>query len=201
MTVPRASSDDLYGWIDPPSPAITPTLKRGGGDETDSSWSVHLGITWTLAPAWSMTFITASGYRAPDLMDRFKYINLGGDVSLFGNPDLDPERSLFFEYGIHAGTQALRFSAGAYANFLKDLIAENIVSDTLVQMENVDKARIMGAELDLEWFFHPNGSLYGNLACAYGRKHLGGRIPAVHPARKRPRRPPVRCGQRVLGQH
>jgi len=165
----EAASDDLYDWIVPPSSGMTPILKRDGGDETDMSWSAHIGATWIVTSVWSTTVLASSGYRAPDLLDRFKYINLGGGVSVYGNPNLDPERSAFFEVGLHANTPDLRFSAAAYANFLKDLIAERIVSDAVIRMENVDTARIMGAELDLEWFFHPDVSMYGNIAYADGR--------------------------------
>ena len=178
----RSESDDLYDWIVPPSTAITPALKREGGEQTDPSRSAHLGLTWNPAPACAMTFLASSGYRAPDLMDRFKYINLGGGVSLYGNPELDPERSIFLEYGLHANTETLRLSASAYADFLKDLITEQIVTDTSIRMENVDKARITGMELDLEWMFHVNGSLYGNLAYADGRNTSAGEsLPSIPP--------------------
>ena len=165
----RAKSDDLYNWIIPPSDTVVPALKREGEDQSDPSWSAHAGLTWKIDPVWSMTFLTSSGYRSPDLMDRFKYISLSSGASLYGNPDLDPERSLFFEYGLHAKTPELRFSTSLYANFLKDLITEQIVSDTVLQMENVDEARIMGAEAEAEWFFHPRWSLYGNLAYTCGK--------------------------------
>ena len=74
----RARSNDLYNWIDPPAPAVAVTRVREGDRYEDVSWNAHAGITWNVVPGWSMTFISASSYRAPDLMDRFKYISLGG---------------------------------------------------------------------------------------------------------------------------
>ncbi len=165
----RAESNDLYNWIDPPSPAMAVTLVRQGDQYEDVSWNAHAGITWNMVHGWSMTFITASSYRAPDLMDRFKYISLGGGVELFGNPDLDPERSLFFEYGLHYTGNKLRFSVATYANYLSDLITETVVSDTIRTMENVDEAEIFGAEGDVEWRFLPDWAAYATLAFTHGK--------------------------------
>ncbi|GBC61461.1 TonB-dependent receptor [Desulfonema ishimotonii] len=164
----EAESNDLYNWTDPPTPSIPISLRREGDTYDDVSWNAHAGLTWNLLPRWSMTFISASSYRAPDLMDRFKYISLGGGIELFGNPDLDPERSLFFEYGLHYNTRNLRFTASAYANYLDDLITEKVISDTVHRMENVDEAEIYGAEFDVEWFFLPGWAAYANVAVTDG---------------------------------
>ncbi len=164
----KAKSDDLYNWIDPPSPSMALVLTREGDHYDDVSWNAHIGLTWNFVPRWSMTFIAASSYRAPDLMDRFKYISLGGGVELFGNPDLDPERSFFFEYGLHYNTTNLRFTASVYADHLDDLITEEVISDTVHCMENVDEAEIYGTEVDVEWFFLPEWSAYANVAFTDG---------------------------------
>ena len=90
-------------------------------------------------------------------------------MELYGNPDLDPERSLYFEYGLHFTGPKLRFSAAVYADYLTDLITETVVSDTVHTMENVDEAEIYGAEGEVEWRFLPGWSGYATLAYAHGR--------------------------------
>ena len=122
-----------------------------------------------MAKPWAATLIAASSYRAPDLMDRFKYINLGGGIELYGNPELDPERSFFFEGGLHYDTTALHVSAAAYANFLKDLITEEELRPAARQMANVDRAVIYGVELEAQWFLATTWELYGNVAWTQGR--------------------------------
>ena len=163
-----AESDDLPNWINPPTPLTPVVIKREGERFDDVSWNLHAGVTWNVAPHWSVTAIAASSYRAPDLMDRFKYINLGGGVELFGNPELDPERSLFFEGGLHFTMLNLKMSASVYANDLDDLITEKIVSNTVHRMENVSEAKIYGAEFDAEWFVLPEWALYGSLTVTHG---------------------------------
>ncbi|MCP4686447.1 MAG: TonB-dependent receptor, partial [Desulfobacterales bacterium] len=49
----------------------------------------------------------------------------------YGNPDLDPERSLFFEGGLHYDSSRLSVSGSLYLNNVDDLIAEQMVSPGL----------------------------------------------------------------------
>lgn len=159
-----AESEDLYKSVDPPGDLIRP-----GEQETDMSWNAHAGLTWQFLSDWSMTLITASSYRAPDLLDRFKYIYFSADNELYGNPDLDPERSLFFETGIHYLRAGLGASVGGFFNEVNDLIADPRPAGGIRRLENIDKARIYGFEAEFRWFFKTDWSIYGNLAFARGR--------------------------------
>ncbi len=143
--------------------------KFAAGTHEDLGWNAHAGLTWQMDEAWSQTFIAASSYRAADVLERFKDISLGGGVTSLGNPDLDPEKSYYLEYGLHYTTETVRASASAYANFLTDYIAESLVSPTLLQMENIGEARIYGAELEADWSLTSHWNLYGNLALCMGR--------------------------------
>ncbi len=165
----KSECDTLYNWIKPPGAAIVPTLKRLGETNNDMSWQAHAGLTWQAAEDWSVTLLAASSYRVPDVMDRYKYINLGGGVELYGNPDLDPERSVFLETGLHWSTGQWRVSASVYANFLKDLITEKYLSTTVIQLANVDRANIFGSELEGSWRFHPDWEAFGDIAWTEGR--------------------------------
>ncbi len=164
-----ADSQDLCNWITPPTPSTPITIVQSGQSYSDTSWNAHGGVTWKFMPDWNMTFITASAFRAPDLMERFKYINLGGGVELFGNPDLDPERSLFLEYGLNHTRDRFTVSASAYVNFLEDLITETVVDDTTHAMMNVDRARIQGGEIDAACFLTPMLTATATLAYTHGK--------------------------------
>jgi len=165
----QAESDELYNWITPPVPAIAKTLKREARDDSDMSWDAHAGITWNISSPWSMTFLGAFSYRAPDLMDRYKYIAFSGGET-YGNPDLDPERSSFLEYGLHYRRAGFSLSGSLYANYLKDMIAEKLADTAanVYQMENINEARIYGGELEAR--FRPAGAweLYASLAYTRG---------------------------------
>ena len=70
-----ATSDAAYDWVTSPTGGA-PKLLRAEAEHRDLSWNAHAGITWDVRPHWSMTFVAASSYRTPDLLDRFKYLNL-----------------------------------------------------------------------------------------------------------------------------
>ncbi len=164
----RARSDELYAWIKPPTPNTPNPLRRQKDKYNDTSWTAHLGLSWKFVEHWTMTLLGASSYRAPDLLERFKYLNLGS-YEVFGTPDLDPERSLFLEYGLHYNTSNVTANFSAYMNHLNDLIAEKPVTPNRREMQNIDRAEIYGVEASMEWRFLPHWATYGNISCTYGR--------------------------------
>lgn len=135
-------------------------------DET--SWNAHVGATWEFAPQWSTTLIGAAGYRTPDLLDRFKFINLGGAGQILGNPDLDPERSLSVEYGLDHTRETVRAGASVFGTWVDDLILDPGPVGTVRTMENVQEARFYGVETDAEWKITPVWSVFANLAYVRG---------------------------------
>jgi hemoglobin/transferrin/lactoferrin receptor protein len=164
----RADSQAHYAWIKPPQDTAPNPLRRPADDFKDTSWDAHLGLTWGFWPNWSMTFLGSSSYRAPDLMERFKYINLGS-YEVYGSPDLDPERSLFFEYGLHYTLPRLTASVSGFCNQVDDLIVEMPVTIDRREMRNVEQARIHGAEAALQWRFLPDWTGYANVAWTVGK--------------------------------
>ncbi len=164
-----AKSDPLYNWITPPSARIPVTLIRDGEDNDDVSWDAHAGLTWDISSPWSMTLLGAFSYRAPDLMDRYKYVAFTGGAT-YGNPDLDPERSSFIEYGIHYRTPKISFSGSVYANYLKDMIASRLkdAATNTYQMENIDKARLYGGELEAKYRPVEKWEIYAGIAYVRG---------------------------------
>lgn len=164
----RVESDDLYNWIIPPAAGQTRVLVRKGRTTHDESWQAHAGMTWQFADQWSATAVAAAAYRPPDLMDLFKYIDLGSGVSLYGNPDLDPERSSFFETGLHYVSKRFKGTVSVYANDLSDLITETQKSPSEIRMENVDRALIYGSDLDLQWRITETWTAQADLAWTRG---------------------------------
>ncbi len=173
-------SDALYTWVKPPAPAVKPVKKRDSESTDDASWDAHAGLTWNLPAPWSMTLLGAASYRAPDLMELYKYIAfVGGET--YGNPDLDPERSYFMEWGVHYRQKAFRLSGAAYANFLRDMITEEPMGNGIYRMENVDEAEIFGGELEAEWRPDEIWSLYATAAYTRGRNKTDDRDLAFIP--------------------
>ncbi len=144
----------------------TPTVKSSSHDSLD--WGAHLGLTWVMSPTWSMTGLVAASYRSPSILERFKNINLGGGMSEVGNPDLNAERSMFYEYGLHLAASEVLFDAAVFLNTVEDFIQTELATPTQFRMSNVGRAMIWGVEASAEWDFTPGWSVYGNITYTEG---------------------------------
>lgn len=138
-------------------------------DVTEYSWNAHTGVTYEINSLWSTDFIIARAYRAASLEERYKYLNLGSGAEKWGNPNLEPEKSMFFEYGIIRTGDILKAGIALYYNDLENLIAENRVSPTRIELQNISEAELYGGEIEFTlrptaWF-----SASGNIAYTRGR--------------------------------
>lgn len=153
-------------------------------DNRDYSWNGHAGANYSCTREFSTAILAASGYRAASLEERYKYIALGGGVERWGDPELKPERSWFFEYSLHYKNPVVRGNVSAYLNFLKDLIAEEQVSSTEYKLKNIDRARIWGAEYDIAVRILERFEIYNNLSYIRGEDTKSNEdLPSIAPLR------------------
>jgi hemoglobin/transferrin/lactoferrin receptor protein len=120
-----------------------------------------------MSDAWSQSLLISSGYRAADIMERFKYISLGG-IDIYGNPELDPERSWHAEYGLRFENGPLNAELRLFGDIISNYIAEKASSPSERYLTNVAAARIYGAETEARWQIVPSLALLGNLTWLYG---------------------------------
>ena len=150
----------------PPSPNTVIWDKR---DITEYSWNAHCGLTYFINNDWSSNFLMARGYRAASLEERYKYLNLGSGIEKWGNPELEPEESLFFEYGLKRTGEIFDLGASFYYNQLDNLIAEKRVSDTRIELQNIDEAELYGGEFEFTVRYFRWVIISGNIAYTRGR--------------------------------
>lgn len=67
-------------------------------EESGSQFSPRVGITYQINPENIVKASVSEGYRSPTLSDNFLLLKLGG-ATVLGNPDLKPERSIWYETG------------------------------------------------------------------------------------------------------
>lgn len=151
--------------------------------ENDVSWNAHLGATVALTENLSAKGIVARGYRAATLEERYSFINLAGGGILFGDPSLDPEESLFTEWGLDWNSENLTASVSAFFNDLSNLIiVQDIGAGPDRQYANVSDAEIFGIETEVDWRFSKGWKLFGNLSYLNGRdKTTGDDLPNIAP--------------------
>lgn len=149
--------------------AMTTTPYFAAGDHTDTGWNGHVGVTWDMGDGWSQSVLAGASYRAADILERFKYISLSGGVTLWGNPDLKPETTLFAEWGLGCSSPVVRGDLRVFANKIHDYITRKSVSSTRQETTNIGEARIVGVEFEGRWNLSKSWNLHGDVTAADGR--------------------------------
>ncbi len=147
------------------------------------------GLHWRPGPGWSVHFLSATAFRAPNLDDSGKIRESGGFVTV-PNPGLSPETAWTNELRLQKrwiwNGHQFSVAAGAFYTRVDDLMTRTdqtlpngdsfFISrgDTLFVQSNVnaDQGRIWGGSTRLEWRFQ--GTLDAQWAQTYthGQKKL-----------------------------
>ena len=152
----RLESGLRYDWLrsraDSTPQSFTPEL-----DVTDRRWSAEGGLSRRFGAVTPYGRV-ASGFRAPNLEERYFNDDIHGGLRLFGNPDLRAERTGTVEVGVRtgelAGGRITSARLSAYRSRVDDLITLRYIGQLYLiprfQYTNVRKARLDGIELQAE---------------------------------------------------
>jgi len=139
-------------------------------DETNKSFSGSVGILYSFLDDVHLTFNSAYTFRSPSLEERYQFIDLGG-VKYFGNPNLEPERGLFFDLGLRVWKENISFMVNVFVNSFNNLVIDEIViSDSIYKKQNVGKAQLYGFDTKLEYNFYQNYVIYTSAAFVRGKE-------------------------------
>ena len=108
--------------------------------DTGNATSGLLAYGYRLDPAWRLTAQLSNAFRAPSFNDLY--------FPYFGNPDLEPERSVSGELGVQYVSSAASLRAALYRTDTRDLIAYDPAT---MRAANIDEARVTGFELGGDW--------------------------------------------------
>ncbi|MBA4388072.1 MAG: hypothetical protein C0404_08835 [Verrucomicrobia bacterium] len=131
--------------------------------------SGHVGATWKITDKLNMKISAAAGYRAASIEERYQYLDLGGGITKYGDPELKPEKSQSFEYGINWLGDKLYLSTSVFMNRYTDLIGEEKVDEQTIRNANINKAMIQGVEGEGRVFLAEKFQLYANFAYLDGK--------------------------------
>ncbi|HEX2695631.1 MAG TPA: TonB-dependent receptor [Acidobacteriota bacterium] len=148
----------------------------GGGTAVATSDGKAIGF---LAASLKITeslvgFVNVSrAYRVPSLNERY-YTGISGRGFIVAQPGLRPETSLNADGGFRF--YGRRFFAGLYgfAYAIDGLIERYTVSPGLYTYGNIDKGRLKGLELEVEYFPVPGWKVFGNMFVIRGRNAATG---------------------------
>jgi hemoglobin/transferrin/lactoferrin receptor protein len=129
-------------------------------DSSDSAVSGNVGVVWSVTDHVNLNALVARGFRTPNLQERTFSALVGfGDTLIVPNPDLDSETSLNYELGMKVRSDRYFGGINFFYNDLDDFISYYIEDEPrddglyYGRLENIEKVRIQGVELNFETIF------------------------------------------------
>ncbi|KDE39985.1 TonB-dependent receptor [Nitrincola lacisaponensis] len=144
---------------------ITGGLRYDKYEDISGEFTPRIYAVYTATDEWTVKGGIGRGFRAPLMEQSTSGVNGfgdGGSTPLFGNPNLNPERSTNVEFSVQYDNQD-NFAAQAtvFRNEIKDLI-EGGTGANSGQDINVGRAVIQGLELSAAYRFLPEWTLKAN---------------------------------------
>lgn len=152
----RLESSVRYDWLrsraDSTIYSFTPVL-----DVTDRRTSGEIGVSRPIGP-WTPYARLSSGFRAPNLEERYFNSSVHGGMRVFGNPGLLAENSATTEVGLRANDALfgrLRgFRVSVYRSEVEDMITLKYLGQLYLvprfQYTNIHRARLEGLEAETD---------------------------------------------------
>jgi iron complex outermembrane receptor protein len=126
----------------------TSNLSLGGyrTSRNDEFFSVYLGSVFQITPALSLLGNIGQSFRFPSVSELF-YTGLTGRGTVFGNPDLSPEKSLNFDLGFRYLHERFFASLYGFNNSIADMIQKyGGLEEEEYFYRNLTDSRIYGVE-------------------------------------------------------
>jgi len=162
---------------------------------SDSAISPKFGLMWKQNELANMYAQYSRGFRAPTASNvNGGTTNLTSNYKAIGNPNLEPETSDSYEFGIKGADKTLRYAASAFHSKYKNFIASGVKvggsgtagDPTIYQSINYSDVDISGYELKGEWSFIQDWSAGGAYAKTWGHKKIDGNkspLETIEPAK------------------
>jgi len=185
----RLESGLRYDWLhsraDSTPQSFTPEL-----NVTDRRWSAEAGLSRAIRAVTPYGRV-ATGFRAPNLEERYFNDDIHGGLRLFGNPDLVAERTGTVEVGVRTGEMAgghlIATRVSAYRSRVDELISLKYLGQLYLiprfQYTNIHRAVLDGIEMQVDGAL---GFLHASANAAFPRGRdlaTGAAIPDLGAAR------------------
>ncbi len=131
-------------------PPIASIYNEDNTSDNDMALTGSLGLKYKATDALSFTGNLANSFRGTDLFSKYHFTAVGAGF-LVPNPDLDPERGVFYELGGKYEEGGFSLEANFFQNFLTNLFVQTDITFNdapSVQFQNIGEATLTGFEWD-----------------------------------------------------
>lgn len=140
-------------------------LSRG-----DESFSAYLGAIWDISSQLSILANAGRSFRFPSISELF-YSGLTGRGTVFGNPELKPEKGLNLDLGFRYLSEKVFASVYGFNNYVSDIIEKyGGEGEEEYYYRNLTEGRIMGLEGEFYFALVKNLELFINFHLMKGRE-------------------------------
>lgn len=146
------------------------TLLWDATDVKDWSWSGNAGVMYSVTKDVDISFNFARSYRSPSPEERYQFIDLGNLVRV-GNPDLAPEKGLFYDLGVRVWKERFNIIADVFLNTFTDQVVEipgTFEGRSALVKTNIGKSRLYGFDMSAMYNFYKSFVGYMNLSYVRG---------------------------------
>jgi len=146
--------------------ALTGGLRYDDNVAFDGQWTPRLALVWQANAEWTLKGGVAQGFRTPyleQLTDGIIGFGNQGTAPIYGNPDLQPEKSTNFEIGAAYRSGPFNLQATIYRNELDNLVEAGTGANAGRSL-NIGEAVIQGVELSGGYAITPQLLLSANYA-------------------------------------
>lgn len=168
-------NSDQYGVFAQSETLLTDDLVFTLGGRVDdhdvygSNFSPKAYLVYDVNPSLTLKGGVTKAFKAPDaskLSEEYRVISCGGGCYLSGNPDLDAETSVSYEFGFDYHDHDSNLTASIFRNEIDNLIERNVLytgSDpTGAEWVNVAKAMTQGLEVSASSYLTDNLTVKAN---------------------------------------
>lgn len=129
--------------------AIESIYNDDNTSDSDIAISGNIGLKYRASESFSVSANLANSFRGTDLFSKYHFTAVGQGF-LVPNPDLDPERGVFYELGAEYKSDGFKIEAAFFQNHLSNLFVQadlTFADAPSVQFQNIGEATLTG----LEW--------------------------------------------------
>ncbi len=127
---------------------VTPSIRFAKGNQYGFVGTPKIGMTYRLDDHTRVKANWGKGFRAPTISELYLQMDTGHPVTVYGNPNLSPEKSKSYDLGFEWERGRTEYKISYFHNKVKNLIDTERES-TWYHYVNRDEAKMEGIEASL----------------------------------------------------
>ncbi|TMM56713.1 TonB-dependent receptor [Maribacter algarum] len=128
-------------------PAIASLYNADNSSDNNSALTGNIGAKFHASEKSDFSVNLANSFRGPDLFSKYNFAD-----GVIPNPDLGPEKGIFYELGYAYDSDNFDFNLNFYQNFVNDLyvpVSVDFQGTPNIQNQAIGKAKLTGLEYQL----------------------------------------------------